>query len=320
MKSAPAQTPPLIKSKRHSGTRSATRDPTTPTRGAITVGPDGVVRVSVSLSADIRKIEVEVIRRVIAASDLLVANGNTAPNDDVAPPPRGGNTARHSVHVNNKGIRIQAQNVSTPASAGLGVNQVLVSALMSGMGMEGSGRRRAFKSDGVQQLLQQIIEATDPGSRHAMLESIEELLALYQNPAGPRATDATEMVVQRLRQQSAASRADAVRAGRLIQGKELADRLNLVRQSISAALKSNRLFAFKLEHGRLYYPAFFADEQYDRSALEAVSKVLGNLPAGSKWDFFMHARPSLQGMTPLEALKNGQLDAVRRAAQAFAEC
>ena len=185
--------------------------------------------------------------------------------------------------------------------------------------MERGGQQREFNTDDILPLLRHLIGATDPGRRHAVLDVIEESLAEYRNSFTPQATDTTEVVVQRLRQQSAASRADDVRAGRLIQGKELAERLHLVRQSISAGLKSNRLFAFKLEHGRLYYPAFFADEQYDRSVLEAVSKDLGDLSAGSKWDFFMRARHSLQDKTPLEALKTGQLDAVRRAAQAFAE-
>lgn len=109
-----------------------------------------------------------------------------------------------------------------------------------------------------------------------------------------------------------------VKRGVLTDSAKLLADLGWTRQSLSKALKAHRIF-FVEWAGTRYYPAFFADQKYERGHLEAVSKALGPLPGGSKLQFFLSHRGSLGGKSVLEALSRGQKDKVIAAAQAFAE-
>jgi hypothetical protein len=122
-----------------------------------------------------------------------------------------------------------------------------------------------------------------------------------------------------LAQQETAQRARDIDDGLLVSGATLAARLGMSPQGLHHARKTTRMFALQGASGELVYPAFFADPRQDRKTLEAVSKVLGDLPGAAKWDFFMSVRQSLGNRTPLEALAKGKVDAVMAAAQAFAE-
>jgi hypothetical protein len=39
-----------------------------------------------------------------------------------------------------------------------------------------------------------------------------------------------------------------------------------------------------------YFPAFYADKRYDRRHLEAITKLLGDLPDGAKLQFFLNPK------------------------------
>ena len=96
------------------------------------------------------------------------------------------------------------------------------------------------------------------------------------------------------------------------------------------------------------YPAFYLDPRYSRKVLEAVSMMLGGLSGGSKWLFFTTAKASLAcakpcqqapqrlsdvararsdpsslgpviPRTPLQALEEGDVEIVKRAAAGFAQ-
>jgi hypothetical protein len=88
--------------------------------------------------------------------------------------------------------------------------------------------------------------------------------------------------------------------------------------ALEQRLRARRVFAVE-QHGQVYFPAFYLHKRYDRRQLESVCRVLGDLPGGSKLQFFINPRGSLGGRTPLEALVDGQLALVRRAAQGFLE-
>ena len=90
------------------------------------------------------------------------------------------------------------------------------------------------------------------------------------------------------------------------------------RQAVWKAATDNRMFYMELQSER-YFPAFYADPAYQRSHLEAVTKILGDLPGGSKLQFFLTRKGSLDGKTPLEALAAGDLAKVKSVAMAFAE-
>jgi hypothetical protein len=90
------------------------------------------------------------------------------------------------------------------------------------------------------------------------------------------------------------------------------------RQAVWKAAESNRVFYLTYKAER-YFPAFYGDPSYDRKHLEAVTKVLGDLPGGSKLQFFLTRKGSLGGDTPLQALAAGRFAKVKDVAAAFAE-
>lgn len=89
-------------------------------------------------------------------------------------------------------------------------------------------------------------------------------------------------------------------------------------RSLSRALTAQRVFFMDFS-GERYFPAFFADPLYDRSHLGEISKALGGLPGGAKFQFFVSRKGSLDGRTPLAALRDGRFGKVLDLAHAFAE-
>lgn len=90
------------------------------------------------------------------------------------------------------------------------------------------------------------------------------------------------------------------------------------RQAVSKAAQSHRIFSLTHKATR-YFPTFYADPAYDRKQLEVVSKALGDLPGGSKLQFFLTRKGSLGGETPLQALAAGRVAKVKDIAAAFAQ-
>lgn len=111
--------------------------------------------------------------------------------------------------------------------------------------------------------------------------------------------------------------AELVQAGELLPPAEFIKRMGWTQQNLDKALEASRVFF--VEDGIRYFPAFYLDKSCDRRQLEAICKALGNLPGGAKLQFFRSHRGSLGGLTPLEALAQGQITTVLAAAKAFAE-
>lgn len=89
-------------------------------------------------------------------------------------------------------------------------------------------------------------------------------------------------------------------------------------RSLARAVAARRIFAMTCE-GQQYLPAFFSDPTYSRRQLSAVSRALGDLPGGAKFQFFVSRKGSLAGATPLEALSAGRLQKVLELAAAYVE-
>ena len=87
---------------------------------------------------------------------------------------------------------------------------------------------------------------------------------------------------------------------------------------LASACEEHRMFCL-IRNGVSLYPDFFADPRYDPRQLEAITKRLGDLPSGSKWQFFTTGKGLLGGVTPLEALRAGQFALVMRCAEGFVE-
>ena len=104
--------------------------------------------------------------------------------------------------------------------------------------------------------------------------------------------------------------------GELLHPAVFTERIGWTRQALSKALAANRVFF--VEHAATrYYPAFYTDPRYERRQLEAVTRLLGDLPGGAKLQFFLNPRGSLGKATPLQALARGRLAAVKAAAEGF---
>jgi len=122
-----------------------------------------------------------------------------------------------------------------------------------------------------------------------------------------------------LKKQEQTHRGSQTKAGELLSGIDMRERLQVSAQALSAALKRKRIFALTGPSGKYVYPAFFADPAYDRGTLERVCQALGDLPGSSKLHFFTSPRESLSGASPLRALAKGKVDAVLDLANAFRE-
>ena len=119
------------------------------------------------------------------------------------------------------------------------------------------------------------------------------------------------------RERAAETLARRIESKELLSAAELRSALGIIQAEIDDAVEANRLFAFEGPGGELYYPAFYTEADVDRSALELVAQELRDLPAASKYHFFVSKWTNL-GATPLEALKRGRLAEVLRAASGFA--
>jgi hypothetical protein len=162
------------------------------------------------------------------------------------------------------------------------------------------------------------IRAHGAGNKYGFLPS---------DPARARRKRAVATALERQRGSSevtaqAARRDRAI--GRLIGQRQLVDspsfaqRMHFTRQALHKARRANRVFSVQFE-GKRYFPTFFADPTYERQQLESVSRILGELPGESKWQFFTTPKASLGRLTPLEALAGGKYSLVRSAAESFAQ-
>jgi hypothetical protein len=69
-------------------------------------------------------------------------------------------------------------------------------------------------------------------------------------------------------------------SGQALAAAEFARRLSWSPEQLDKAVRANRVFCVD-GLGERYYPAFYADRRYQRAHLEAVAKLLGDLPGGA---------------------------------------
>jgi hypothetical protein len=122
-----------------------------------------------------------------------------------------------------------------------------------------------------------------------------------------------------LAQQENAQRELDIVEGRLISASQLATLLGLSEQAIDNARLAGRMFGFETIHGHYVYPAFYAAPAMPLQDVEAVTFALGAAPPSGKWQFFTIPRMSLGGRTPLQALAEGDCQAVVVSAAGFIE-
>lgn len=131
--------------------------------------------------------------------------------------------------------------------------------------------------------------------------------------------DDNQAFMDKLSQQSLANRARQLEDGMLLTSADICSRRQITRQALSRAVKDGRVFWLDGPSGMQLYPHFFAKQKPDRLVFEKVSRALGNISGGSKWQFFTTPKRSLGGISPIQALDQGVVDTVIAAACAFGE-
>lgn len=144
-------------------------------------------------------------------------------------------------------------------------------------------------------------------------------LRLVESPAPQDDLTTNRAFQEKLETQSRKRREELVSTSQLIEAKELARRLGITVQAVSKALKAKKLFDLECEGGKRLYPAFYADPELSRATLGEVTRFLDDVPASAKWQFFTRPKLSLNRRTPLQALKDGDLNQVLFVAQGFLE-
>ena len=109
---------------------------------------------------------------------------------------------------------------------------------------------------------------------------------------------------------------EAVRQGELVPLEVIAQRMGTTHESLTESVWAGRLFSVPVGQ-RVFFPAFFADSGLAREDLEAVIPHLASREPWSKFAFFTMPHASLDGSNPIDALKRGERDLVKRLALAF---
>ncbi|PHV50766.1 hypothetical protein CSQ91_06325 [Janthinobacterium sp. BJB301] len=162
-----------------------------------------------------------------------------------------------------------------------------------------------------------------PAVSHA---DLQELIQRYQRPHAIQAQagastvpPANQAFLDQFSHQELERYARLEKKGELIDSRTLAGQMGVTRQAISKAVTEQRMFSLDSVAGKKLYPAFYADPALNRRQLGKVSKELGHLAGSSKWQFFTHPRMSLNGNSPINALRKGRYADVVAAAIAFRE-
>ena len=105
---------------------------------------------------------------------------------------------------------------------------------------------------------------------------------------------------------------------RLVDEAEFKKSLKLPAGSIAKAVADGALFVVT-QNGQQLYPSFFTDPTLKRRQLIAVTRLLEDLDGFTKWQFFVTGKGSLGGLTPLAALRQGNLRQVKATARGAAD-
>jgi hypothetical protein len=139
----------------------------------------------------------------------------------------------------------------------------------------------------------------------------------HEEPAGPAdSVQQNKAFMEKMRVDSERALARRIKSRELIPKDELIEALGGKKRWVSEALRAGRLFSLKGPAGCEYFPAFFADDRYDRRALGRVVQALEGLPNESKY-FFLTRKSQRLGTSALEALAQGRTMEVIGCAVAF---
>jgi hypothetical protein len=100
---------------------------------------------------------------------------------------------------------------------------------------------------------------------------------------------------------------------------EVATLLRLSRQAVDKRRRAGRLLGLRAEHRGYAYPSWQFTVHGLLTGLEEVLRDLGGQDPWMQLAFMVSGNRSLDGETPLHALRRGHVAAVRRAARLYGE-
>ena len=97
------------------------------------------------------------------------------------------------------------------------------------------------------------------------ITGVQEELAMLPDAGNAQAEN--DAFMADMRSQEQVLRMQDIGAKRLLSSAEMRKRLGVTSQALSAAVRAKRMFVLAGPSGENFYPAFFANEKYDRSVL-----------------------------------------------------
>ena len=112
-----------------------------------------------------------------------------------------------------------------------------------------------------------------------------------------------------------ARRAAILRDPAMLTGEAAAARLGVSRETINKRSQQGRLLALEFAKRGKRYPEWQFEESVAGRPLESVLAAFGSRDAWEQYRFFTQTQPGLGGRTPVEALRRGEVAAVKSAAE-----
>lgn len=109
---------------------------------------------------------------------------------------------------------------------------------------------------------------------------------------------------------------EQIQNGNLLTVGAFAERMCRTVAGVEADIAARRLFCIKFE-SVAYIPTFLCEPALQHEGIGTVVTALADLRGETIWEFFATAKISLDGETPIEALRGGRLAGVLGAAERF---
>lgn len=142
----------------------------------------------------------------------------------------------------------------------------------------------------------------------------ERILAWLRVEDRDRTADPLEVAFRRGDERKAA----LLREPTMLTGEAAAARLGVSRETINKRAQQGRLLALEFAKRGKRYPEWQFEERLVGLPIERVLASLASLEPWARYRFFTQKQPGTGGRTPVEALQQGELDAVCRAAETWA--
>ena len=157
--------------------------------------------------------------------------------------------------------------------------------------------------------------ALEAGTDTAILTA----LGLIHDPAAPASSPTPDPLAAAKARGEQAKRDILAAQGNLLSADEVAERLEITRAAVIVRAEGGRLVALPIRDGTWTFPSWqFTDDDL----LPGLEDVLRSLTAPDPWSrilFLQSGDPYLGGQTPLDMIRRGEIETIRRLAKAYDE-